>query len=293
MLTWLGAASLIVAGTPYMMLAADPTTRSYAFATQAAALALSGFLGGILAGILPALVVTVAGGSLDDPAPYRTVLWITPLTYVVAVFVFAGASSLQLETQTTTASEARAPVHTFAFLAVIVVLPAFGGGSARAFVNVLLDVNLGVHPGQIGFIMGFGQLLPVFVAMLVPHIIDRWGAGRTLALVGAGMSLGLVLMAFAVHWLIAALGFTIVIGVIGANGTSLNIFSQEIVPQRWRTISAAVTSSSGALAWSAAAAMGGVLVGVVGFRGYFLLCALFAFCATPLILTYLRTRRVV
>ncbi len=71
MISWIGASLLNVSSTPYMMLAARPEERNIAFSTQSAVTAFMGFAGGVVAGLVPALIARLLGISPDDPDKYR------------------------------------------------------------------------------------------------------------------------------------------------------------------------------------------------------------------------------
>jgi MFS family permease len=288
---WIGGAFATVVSVPYMMLATTTTEeRAQAFATQAAVVALMGFVGGAVAGVLPPAIVTLFGGSLDDPDPYRIAFWLNPLAYVLAFYVFAPASPLRLEEQQTGAGAERPPLRLLTLLGVIILVIGIGSGAARGFFNVFLDVDLGVHPAQIGFVMGLGQLLPVFMVVVTPHLLDRLGSAGTLATIGAAVAVGLLLMGISTHWLLAAVSFAVVFSAIAANGPAAGLFSQELVTPRWRTLSAAVINVGIALGWAASSALGGLVIGAYGFRTFYFVCAAIAFAATPILLAYLRGR---
>ncbi|MBX3001784.1 MAG: MFS transporter [Caldilineaceae bacterium] len=291
-LGWIGGAFATVVGTPYMMLATRTAEeRGQAFATQAAVVALMGFVGGAVAGVVPGLIVSLLGGSLEDATPYRLALWLNPLTYLLAFFVFAPASPLRLEEQQTDASTQRPPLRLFTFLGGIVLITGIGSGAARGFFNLFLDTELGVHPGQIGFVIGLGQLLPVLMVTVTPLLLARLGSAGTLAAVGVVVAAGLGLMGLSTHWLLAAVGFALVFSAMAANGPAVGIFSQELVSSRWRTLSSAVINVGIAVGWAASSALGGALISAVGFRTFYFVSAAISFAATPILLAYRRGRR--
>jgi MFS family permease len=266
--TWVGAAFNTVNSPPFMMAVAG-ADRKHAFAALTLMTAMMSAVGGIVAGIIPGALVSIFGGSLESPTPFRITLWLTPIFYMVAALAMTGATPIKLESVLQVGQRARAPLGLFVFLGLVVFLLATGGGGARAFFNVLLDTDLGVPAAQIGAIMGIAQFLPVFVTLFTPQLLDRFGAEVTLLLVGVAMAAALVIMGIATHWLPAAIGFAAVVSLVAVAGTSQNLWSQELVAEHWRSISAAVLSIGLALGWGASAAMGGFLVEAVGFRGYF------------------------
>lgn len=288
MVTWLGAAFITVNSTPFLMLAAGPEGRNHAFPAQAAGSALFGFLGGIIAGLLPGFFATIFGWSLDDPAPYRLALWLVPLTYLVATIIMAGASPLQLAEKSASQIRSKAPLGIFTFFVLLIFLQAVGGGAVRAFFNVFLDAGLQVPAARIGTIMGIGQLLPVFVSLLTPYALERWGTKGTISLVGAMMCITLIALGLSKQWLFAGLCFAILISINSVGGPARNIFSQELVVTEWRSMSSALNTLGLALGWAASAALGGYLIGRIGFGGFFFVCAVLAGLSTVVLLAGVR-----
>ena len=218
MTSWIGASLLNVSSAPYMMLAARPEERNMAFSAQSAVIAFMGFAGGVVAGLVPTLIARLLGISLDDPAPYRIGLWLAPAAYLCALWLMTGASPLRIENQGVPQTEAKAPVRLLGLLAAIVILQAVGGGAARSFFNIFLDTGLDVPTSQIGAIMGIAQLLPVFVAMFAPQLLDRSGSSSTLAIGGGGLTLSLLLLGMSQHWAVAGISFAIIVSMIGVSG---------------------------------------------------------------------------
>lgn len=290
-LAWVGAALVMVASTPYMILAAGATGRTHAFSVNAAMAAFSAFAGSAVAGVLPGWLAALGGGTLDDAWPYGVSMWLPPILYAMAILVFWRASPLELSSSDGQDSAGRVPMRLFALLGLVAFLPAVGSGALRAFFNVYLDVDLGVHPSQIGAIMGVSQLIPIPMVLVTPLLLERLGAPRSMALVGASMSAALVVVGLSSHWVLAGLGFGSVYAAMAIHGPATSIFSQEVVSPRWRTLSTAAISIGMALGWSVAAASGGILIGELGFRSFFRLCAGLVFVSTPMLLMYLRTQR--
>jgi hypothetical protein len=127
--------------------------RNAVFPVQSAVIALMTFVGSLVAGILPGLVVAWIGGSLTEAAPYHTALWLVPVLFLACVPVLAGARSAQhTETDVGDPHTVAPPIAIFLVLGAIVFLQSAAEGPVRAFFNVYLDRGLGVPPAQIGLI---------------------------------------------------------------------------------------------------------------------------------------------
>ncbi len=153
-----------------------------------------------------------------------------------------------------------------------------------------MDTDLAVNIVTIGTVMGLAQLLPVLVAVITPQLMQRFGTERTLAGAGAALSVALMVLALVPNWIVAGLGFSAVVSIAALGGTARNIFSQELVPLQWRTISSAILTIGLALGWAIMAALGGPLVEAVGFRGFFLVSAVLALLSVVVILGHRRFR---
>ena len=281
---WVGAAFNSVNGGPFMMLAAPPAQRRQAFAAQSGVTAFAGFVGGIVAGILPGLVAGWMGATLEDPAPYRVVLWTAPLLYLVGIWILAGAQPLRAPKLAPGDHVAAAPWALFLYLGLVIFFQTAGEGSARAFFNVYLDTGLALEPAQIGTIMGIAQVLPVLASLTTPFVLQRWGTARTMVLSSLGVGVAFVVMAAVRHWGIAGLSFATIISMITVNGTARNVFTQELVMGHWRTTASAVQTIGMALGWAMMAALGGFLIQATGFAGLFLTSAALAAAGSVLLL---------
>jgi MFS family permease len=289
-LLWVGVALTTVNSTPYLMHVSTPEERNHAFVAQGAVMGLTGFAGSLVAGVLPQLLVSGLGGSLDQPAPYRYALWIVPLTYVVGTAVWAGAHPVRLQIESETGEAVAKPIGLFIFFGLVVFLQTAGEGAVRTFFNVYLDGDLGVSTAWIGTIFGLSQLLSLTIALVAPRLLERWGAARILTMSIVGIGVTMVPLAIFPHWLPATLGYMAMMIVLSVNGPARNIFSQEIAAPRWRTTTSAIATIGLALGWSGAAAAGGYMSAQVGFRSLFQVSAVLAFAAAVLLQGYTYTR---
>ena len=111
----------------------SPEERTYAFAAQSAVMALMGFLGSVIAGMLPNLFVTWFGGALDQTGPYRSALWLTPVAYTICIVLRAGARPARWLGETDSAPTSTKPVGLFIFFGLVVFLQTASDGVVRAF----------------------------------------------------------------------------------------------------------------------------------------------------------------
>ena len=269
--SWVGAAVANVNSVPYAMsLAGDSAPR--AFAVQSAVLGLTAFLGSLAAGALLGVVADSTRASLADPAPYRTVMWLTPVALTAGGCAMLAAKPVpRVLLGQASSGCGRSPLGLFVLLGVVTFLFTAGEGTLRAFFNVYLDTRLAIPPAQIGATMGLAQLLPIAASLTVPGLLARFGTAGTLTLASVVAVCSLVALG-TVPWLpVAGAAYMAAMSVVAVHGATRNVFSQEIVAAPWRTTTAAILTVGMGLGWASSAAIGGLLVAVVDFRGLFFL----------------------
>ena len=289
-LLWVGAALNTVNSIPYAVTVAG-AARTHAFSAQQAVMALLAFAGSLAAGVLPGLVAGWTGSSLLDAAPYRTALWLVPLAYVLCALALAAARPAPpAEDGAAAVAASTRPTGLLVLLGLVVFLQTAGEGVVRAFATVYLDTGLQVPPAQIGLLLGVAQLVPLAAALVTPRLLARLGTAGTLALASLGSTLALLPLAAIPTWGAAGLGLTGVMLTAAVNSPARSLFSQEVVPARWRTTTSAVLTIGLALGWASTAAAGGFLIRSAGFSSLFLLGAGLALAAAVLMLGYQRAR---
>jgi MFS family permease len=289
MVSWIASALLIVNGTPYVMEVAAPEDRRGVFALQQAFFGLLGFLGSLAAGFLPSMFANLAGANMDSSTVYWCALWLTPLSYAVAVLLMRRTEPRPpIRQETQSSHDSAMPLFIIAFVALIVFLQTAGEGTIRAFFNVYLDTGLQVTTTRIGIVMGLGQVLPVVTSLMAPLLLDRWGAGRTIVFMGAVSGLFMLVLAYFGNWVAASVGYIGVLLTISVSAVARSLFSQEIVAPQWRTTMSAAFTIGLALGWASAAGFGGYLIATFGYRTLFSLGAITAFMSGLLLWGYLR-----
>lgn len=269
-LMWVGAALANVNSVTYAMgLAGDAAPR--AFATQSAVIGVMSFVGSLAAAALLGGVAGWTGTSTADPAPYRTVLSLTPVAFLACGAAMLAARPVPRVMPRTASSNANPPVGLFVLLGTLVFLFTASEGTLRAFFNVYLDARLAVPPAQIGLTMGLAQLAPIAAALAVPALVARFGNAGTLVRVSLIAACGFVALGAVPLLPLAATAYMAAMSMASVHGATRNLFSQQMVDVRWRTTTAAILTVGMGLGWASSAAVGGLLLAVVDFRGLFCL----------------------
>jgi MFS family permease len=268
-LVWVGAALANVNSVPYAMsLAGDSAPR--AFAVQSAVIGITSFAGSLIGAGLVSLVADLTGTSIADPAPFRIVLWLTPIAFLTSgVALLAAERVPAVASAEGSSSRDRSPLGVFILLGIVVFLFTSGEGVLRAFFNVYLDVRLAATPTQIGVTMGLAQLLPIAASLAVPALVARFGTGLTLTIASIVAAAGLVVLGAVPVLVFSGASYMVAMSMVAVHGATRNVFSQEIVAGPWRTTTAAILTVGMGLGWAISAAAGGILVGAIDFRGLF------------------------
>jgi MFS family permease len=96
--TNLGFAWYMVNALPFMMAASNPEERTHAFSVQMAMRPFAGFVGSLVAGVLPGIFATLLHVSQESAAAYRFPLWLGALLLVPAVLVLVRTRTEDLQT---------------------------------------------------------------------------------------------------------------------------------------------------------------------------------------------------
>ena len=286
---WCGVALITVNNPPYLMSVTNQRERRYAFAVFSSAGPSMAFLGSLIGGALPELLVNRFGFSLDQPDPYRLALWPGVILSFAAIAILFPAVPAHVPRQESYArSVTQSPWVLLAFIGLLAFLASYSDGALRTFFNVYLDTGLGLAPSAIGSVMGLAQLLPIGAALAVPILVNRLGTGYALmaSLVASAIFLA-VLGATALVWVVLVM-YTLAAAMNTIKNTTRDLFGQEIVSAHWRTSSQSIAVVGVALGWALAGISGGALIQASGFATLYFVSALCAVLAAGVVFGYQR-----
>jgi fucose permease len=268
-LVGMSAATVMVNGAPYVMSIARPEDRSKAFTLQAAFFSLMAFLGSLLAGILPAQVLKLFPAWQEAQA-FNAVMWLAvPLYLFAALLMMTARVEPKITAERKTGAAAAAPVPLLLFLGLFMVLVLGGEFGVGIFINVYFSEELLQPAAMIGTVFASARLLAFLMSPLLPFLLGRLGAGRSVALFSLLMAVcGVLLGSFPI--LAVAVIVMLLSSIIGSFGMAArSLFSQEIVLPQWRTLSSAVLSISMAVAGGLIGFSSGPIIAAFGFKGLF------------------------
>lgn len=264
-------------GAPWIMAVAAPEERASAFTAQMVLLSLGGFVGSLVAGILPGIIAKLTGMDADAPTAYWITLWLTPITFAGGYYLFwITKPRPPVKMAATTHQTAGIPYLTLMLVGILIFLQVSGESLVRPFYNLYLDSDVGMPLARIGVVFGIAQVLPVVVILLAPLILARWGATRAMIAIGFANALCFLAMAFILAWLAASASYIIFLSIASIANVVRTVFSQESVDARWRTVVSTVTNIGIVLSQALFTALGGFLIAGYGYRSLFLAGAMMA-----------------
>ena len=273
-LGFLGGLLYLLMSGVFLMAATGEEERDHAFSMQWALQPLAGFAGSLIGGVLPELLATTPGISLDQPAPYRYSLLIGGVLLIPAVPALlairkAGAAGPEEDVS----GAGPAPYGLMALMGLFNLLSLAGEYAARTFFNVYLDAGLRVPTSQIGMLIGLAQLVSVPVALGAPLLMGRWGRFRSLLWGTIGMAISVLPLALVPHWAGAGLGYLGVIALSTIVRAANGVFMMQIVSPAWRPTMAGGLSMGAGLSGAAVGLGGGYAITALGYPSLFCIAA--------------------
>ncbi len=268
-----GRALDAVSGQPYLTESTTPRERPHAFALMIAFSPVGSFLGSLVAGLLPGILIASGAlrATLDHPRPYGVAMALAMLIYVPMVSIFLTLPKRTLPTGPAPARSVRgrAPWGVLGAIGVVCVLRVSGEFTARTFFAVHLDSTWAVAAAQIGAAVATANLLSIPAPLITPLLVERLGRAGTIALGALGVAVSILLLGLSPTWQAAAVAF-VAMTVLAAMARSVwSLVVQESVQPAWRSAAAGVSNFTSGLGVAAMSSAGGVMAATLGFRATF------------------------
>jgi MFS family permease len=295
-LAWSGAVLFGVNRNPYLVALTSTHERAHAFAISGVAAQVSGVAGSLIAGFMPGIFAQWFALSLESATPYRYALYVPPLLYLLvlpAIWSVQEAPAQRRE-QAMTSTGVPTPVTTgaprmlFFAMALVTVLIVMAENAVFTFFNVYMDAGLQVSTVTIGFVISLAQVAAIPATLAAPLLVARLGNFRLLLTGTLSVIFGALLVAFAGHWVLVALGYGAVVVLTRILEPMRTIYHQEIVATEWRSPMAGVATMSEKIGKAAIVAAGGFLIVWIGYQGMFTVAALLTLCGVTFFWAYFR-----
>ena len=281
---WLSSAYLLraagfamywVNARPFLSNATHAQAQRHVYSIQSAIFPLTGFVGSLVAGLLPATFATLLSVSLEHPAPYRYPLWSVSIMLLPALFALGAMNPFHTGHRSHPQRRSDpAPLAPIILLSLCVLLQTVSQSAATAFFNVYLDDHLSVPTNVIGAISAAAQLLSGLAALGMPALARRRGTPSVFLWSSVGIAAFMLPLALFPQWGAATLGY---LGILVLNGVAfpaINVYQMERVGAQWRTTMSGMTAMASGLSYSATSFLGGYAIEMWGYRPFFLSGAL-------------------
>lgn len=264
--TGLGFALYVVNTYPYLVGATSEAERGYVFSIQVALSPTMGFVGSLIAGVLPDLFARFLGTTLDSPDPFRIPIILSGALLMPGLWALLTTTKVETRTVTTerTLSRGAFPLMIITMLSLAAMFRMTSEGASRSFFNVYLDEALAVGTAQIGLLIAVGQLLAGPAALFAPAMVHRFGKIPTIVVGTWGIAASLFVMALVPHWSVAGLGFMGLIAMLSIVRAVANVVQMEIVTPGWRGVTSGIVSTAMGTGFSSMALGGGYLATAAG-----------------------------
>jgi MFS family permease len=287
-------AHIFVPTATYVMDNAEPDERSTAyaafFASQAAALVIGSYLGGVMPG-----VVTPESGEGRE-GYLLTLLLGAGLAFLGSAPLFfaddtkAGGSQATRIDSVPGSLQRRQMYRDVRWMLGSNFMIAVSMGVVIPFLNVFFSKQLAATTGEIGTVFAIGSGAMVIASLIGPGLARRFGIVPTIVL--GRMLTGPVFLAMAFSASIPVGAGFYVLRTLFTNVTWPvdNAFTMELVRPDYRATLAGYRSATWNLAWAIASGLGGLMIVQFGFTSIFATAAVFGVIGSTLYYFAFRSR---
>ncbi len=293
----LGISCYYVNCSPVLVGATHHSERTRVIAIQSAMIGIFAFGGGMIAGFLPGLLISLFGWSSVAPTPYSAPLLIAGLMLIPAVILISRVSPVTQRSEEYIGSEKGAPSAGISFVGIVVAMSVIrflqvaGVGSIVTFFNVYMDEALNTPTSLIGMLSAVSRLLAVPAALSVPFITRHVGNAATAIWVSILVVLFMAPLAFVPTWPAAGVSYIAVMACTSIRYPAFFVYLMEITPPQLRATMSGAGEMSAGFSFALIALLGGYIIAGPGFTTLFVMSALMTLTGTLLLWGFLRWSR--
>lgn len=259
---------------PALMGTTSTWNRHSSYALASGLRELGSFLGSLVGGLLPGIFGLFSGASLDDPGPYRSALWVSIVTWVIALIpIFLIRSGGTASRQKDQPVKGTLPILPIALMFLYVYIRQASWASCQSFCNPYMDQALRYSSATIGTITAFGQIVAIGASLLLPSLLKKRNAGWMLITATVGLGISLLLLALSSHWVVVTLGRLGVLVTMAMWLPTLQVYQMEIVEESSRGIVYGAMSMAMGLGFATMSYTGGFVIESYGYGAIFIVGA--------------------
>lgn len=278
----------LVSQAPLMVKLSKPEERTLLFSLQYGLTTISGALGNLFAGQLPALFGTVLGIPATSASAYQAVL-IAALslgtTAMIPMWLMTEPPARPEVPRLQGSGGARPPglASLTVRMATPNVLIGFGAAILIPYMNVFFKEQFAISDRLLGAMFSMSSLMIGIGSLVGPRLAARLGGKvRAVVLTQASSLVFLMAIGFSPYYWLAAIGFLVRTMLMNMATPLYSAFCMEHVPERDQGMVNSVLNISWQVGWSVGPYLSGIVQQGYGFKPLFLatgglyLCAILA-----------------
>ena len=260
---------------PFMMRASGDRERTMLFSLNFGLMTISGAVGNLLAGQLPAWFAQWMGAPPDSPAAYQAVLLVSTLAGGLALIPIWLIREVRWPGPRRTAPAGLDEARRLLRRSVLrMVLPSFiiGFGAAILipYLNLFFKETFAISDGQLGLVFSLSAAATGAASLVGPRIAERLGSKIKAVVATQGASILFLLgMGFAPAYWIAAIAFLMRGALMNMSNPLYSTFIMEQTPERERGTVNSLFQLTWEVGWTVGPYISGVVQARYGFAPLF------------------------
>lgn len=274
LLAGLGNTMFFISQSPFLMKVSTPQNRSLLFSLNFGLLTLSGAVGNIFAGQLPAFFGRILQVEPRSAAAYQAVLIASILlgaTALIPLFLIKEPSVRREDHKKEQSPTGRSVLRLTILLALPNLIIGFGAAILMPYLNVFFREIYHMPDGPLGILFSLSSILTGIGSILGPALANRMGSKIRAVLITQGSSLiFLALLALSSVWWLAAVGFLLRAMLMNMAAPLYGAFGMEQIPPRAQGTVNSVLSVAWQVGWAVGPYLSGLVQETYGFGPLFI-----------------------
>jgi MFS family permease len=266
----------IVSQAPLMVKLSDPQNRTLLFSLNYGLSTISGAVGNLFAGQLPALFGTILHVQATSATAYQAVLIAAVAlgtTAMIPMWLLREPETLQAASEPASAGASRSSglVRTTVKMATPNVLIGFGAAILIPYMNVFFKDQFAISDKLLGTMFSLSSLMIGVGSLIGPRLAVRLGGKvRAVAFTQFSSLVFLMLIGFSPFYWLAGIGFLMRTMLMNMATPLYSAFCMERVPERDQGVVNSVLNISWQVGWSVGPYISGLVQENYGFTPLFL-----------------------
>ncbi len=278
----------IVSQAPLMVKLSDSSNRTMLFSLNFGLQTISGAVGALFAGQLPAVFGSWLHAGAGSAAAYQAVLITSVLlgtTALIPLWMMKEPSSVPVPASSESLyskSTSGLPPLTIKMIIPQVVI-GFGAAILIPYMNVFFKYTFDVSDSLLGLLFSLSSLMIGLASIIAPHLATRLGGKvRAIAVTQFGSLVFLLLMGFSPLLWLSSVGFLMRSALMNMSAPLYSAFCMEHTPENRQGFMSSLLNMSWNIGWAIGPYVSGVVQQSDGFAPLFIATATLYFAAIML-----------